>query len=371
VVNADSFAPAYANGVVAQDGQTVQQDFHLYPICDVFTDNVEGGNLGWTAQAPWAITTEASHSPTHSWTDSPGGNYQDNRNITLTSPAFDLSDATGVTLNFWHEYQTEAGWDYGTVEYNAGNGWIAVQAYDGFQDWTQESLSIPSLDGEPNAQIRFHFTSDLNTNYDGWHIDDISLTAGGPGCMAPTEPTAGFSSNSPVHLGDPMNFTNQTVGSEPMTYTWNFGDGIGTSTDINPTYTYTVTGTYTVQLDATNNLGTDSITHTVKVLPSAITSVDLTQVTTGSLFPGEAVSFNADLHPDEGTSPFQYTLDFGDGAVVTGTSEMDPLLFFHVYTFSGPYTVKISVWNDGTPQPVTDSIDVYINFEIFLPLTSK
>jgi PKD repeat protein len=371
VVTSGNFAPAYANGVVAQDGQTVQQDFHLYPICDVFTDNIEGGNLGWTAQAPWAITTEASHSPTHSWTDSPGGNYQDNRNITLTSPTFDLSAATGVTLNFWHEYDTETGWDYGTVEYNADNGWTEVQSYDGFQDWTQESLSIPALDGKPNAQIRFHFTSDTNTNFDGWHFDDISITAGGPGCMAPSIPDAEFTSNSPVPLGQPMVFTNQTSGSEPITYAWDFGDSVGTSSDRDPTYTYTDIGTYTVTLDATNSLGSDTITHTVIVEPGAIASVDLTRITTDTIYTGYVVGFSADLLPDNAFKPYAYTIDFGDGMVITGTSVTEPLLFSHIYTSGGSHTIQISVINDVMAEPVTDSLDVYVNFKIFMPLTSK
>ena len=371
VVNADNFAPAYANGVVAQDGETVQQDFQLFPICDIFSDDVESGNLGWTADTPWAITTEASHSPTHSWTDSPGGNYQDNRNISLTSPTFDLSDATGVTLNFWHEYQTEATYDFGRVEYSTGSGWTAVQSYDGFQDWTQEALPIPALDGQANARIRFHFTSDGNTVYDGWHIDDISLTAGGPGCMPPSAPTAGFTSNSPVLHGDPVLFTNQTAGSEPITYAWDFGDGVGTSTEINPSYTYDQAGTFTVELAATNNLGTDSITHTVTVEPSAITSVELTQVTTGTIFPRETVDFSADLLPNDAARPFDYIIDFGDGTVITGTSPIEPLLFAHAYAAGGAYTAQVSVWNDAMAEPVVDSVVVTINFEQFLPLTRK
>ncbi len=371
LVDADNFAPAIANGVVAQNYETVQQDFLLYPICGVLSDDVEDGNLGWTADTPWAITTEDSHSPTHSWTDSPGGNYQDYRNVSLTSPTFDLSDATGVTLNFWHEYQTEAGWDYGTVEYSTGSGWTAVQSYNGSQTWTQEELAIPALDGQANARIRFHFTSDSNTNYDGWHIDDISLTAGGPGCMAPTAPLAEFTSNSPVHLGDPMLFTNQTAGSEPMTYAWDFGDGSGTSSEINPSYTYGEAGIFTVKLDATNNLGTDSITHTVTVEPSAITSVDLTQLTTGPIYPRDLVDFSADLLPNDAAMPYAYIIDFGDGTVVTGTYEYEPLLFFNQYHAAGVYIVQVSVWNDAMLEPVTDSVVVYINFEIFLPLTRK
>ena len=29
----------------------------------------------------WAITQETANSPTHSWTDSPGGNYNNNTNL--------------------------------------------------------------------------------------------------------------------------------------------------------------------------------------------------------------------------------------------------------------------------------------------------
>jgi hypothetical protein len=65
----------------------LQQNFSLSPFCDVFYDDVESGNLGWTAQSPWGIVTESSHSPTHSWTDSPGGSYQNNVN-TSPSPIF-------------------------------------------------------------------------------------------------------------------------------------------------------------------------------------------------------------------------------------------------------------------------------------------
>ncbi len=109
VAQAVNHAPAYANGVVAHDFETISQDFTLYPTCEVFADDVENGNQGWTAQTPWAITTEASNSPTHSWTDSPLGNYGNYLNTSLTSQTFDLSTSTGVTLDFWHKY-VDGGW---------------------------------------------------------------------------------------------------------------------------------------------------------------------------------------------------------------------------------------------------------------------
>ena len=360
VVSADNYAPAYANDVIAEDFQTVQRDFILYPTCTIFSDDVENGNTGWTADSPWAITTESSHSPTHSWTDSPGGNYNDYRNISLTSPVYDLSDATGVTLNFWHTYATEAGFDYGYVEYNSGSGWNVVAGYDGNQAWNQAAVPIPGLDQQANARVRFHFSSDSYINYDGWHIDDISITAGGPGCMPPMAPEAGFTSNSPVPLGSPVNFINQSVGSEPITYLWHFGDGVGTSTDSNPTYTYTALGTYTATLEATNDLGSDIVSHPVTVEPAAITSVDLTLVDPGTIYPGATVGFNADLLPDTAAKPYTYTIDYGDGIVFDGSSNLDPLLLEHIYSLPGDFTVVIDVQNAVMLEPVIDILNITV-----------
>ena len=372
VAEAVDFAPAYANGVVAQDYQPIQQDFVLYPICSIFSDDVESGNQGWTVQAPWAITTEDSHSPTHSWTDSPGSSYGNYLDISLTSQSFDFSESTGISVSFWHKYITEAGWDYANVEYSSGAGWYPVATYDGTQNsWVQEQIQIPELDGQPNAQIRFHFTSDTNTVYDGWHIDDIGITAGGPGCMPPAAPTADFTSNSPVPLGEPVQFTNLTSGSEPMTYSWDFGDGIGTSTETNPEYLYGDIGTFTVTLVASNTLGTNSITHPVTIEPALITSVELTQVTVDPIFPGVLVDFNADILPDNAGKPYDFIIDFGDGTVVSGTSSLDPQLFTHMFAAGGKYSVQLSVWNAGMANPVTDNLDVMVAYKIFLPLTAK
>jgi PKD repeat protein len=80
-------------------------------------------------------------------------------------------------------------------------------------------------------------------------------------------PTAEFTTKSPVELDLAVQFINKTIGTTPLTYAWNFGDGSGTSTEINPAYTYSDIGAYIVTLEATNLFGTDSITHTVSVEP--------------------------------------------------------------------------------------------------------
>ncbi len=177
--SADGHGDQTAAGVVAVSGSTMTVDFELEPFQVVFDDDVEDGNLGWTAQGQWAITTEASASPNHSWTDSPGGDYGDNWNDSLTSPGLDLSDVTGATLEFVHIYELEAGWDLGFVEVSAdgGSSWTTVASYTGTRtgSWEQVEIPVSDLDHAVNARIRFRIDTDSNTTRDGWHIDDIVL----------------------------------------------------------------------------------------------------------------------------------------------------------------------------------------------------
>ncbi len=363
---AASHAVSTVTGIEALNGQTVQQNFYLHPICDAFADDVESGNQGWTAQAPWAITTEASHSATHSWTDSPGGSYANNRNISLTSPVFDLSDYTGVTLSFWHIYDTEAGWDYCYVEYSTdgGQSWSGAASYNGpgHTTWTKQELSVPELDGQVNARIRFRFYSDGSQVYNGWHVDDVAISGGGPACQTPLAPTAEFSSNSPVTLGEPMVFTNQTAGTAPLTYSWDLGDGVGTSTAVNPTYTYLSTGTFTVTLTATNSVGADSVSHPVMV--QAPGCVDIVGVTIGGETSGApgVYTFTAGFEPSDAGLPITFEWDNGDG---TATS---------VRTLGeGVYTLVVTAAN-CTSAVVTDTHTIAIErpwFYYYLPLVVK
>jgi PKD repeat protein len=78
-------------------------------------------------------------------------------------------------------------------------------------------------------------------------------------------PTAGFSHNPVAAVGEVVAFTNTTTGDEPITYTWDFGDGVGVSNETSPTYQYTDTGTYTVTLTAENAFGSQSVSSTITV----------------------------------------------------------------------------------------------------------
>jgi len=156
-----------------------------------------------------------------------------------------------------------------------------------------------------------------------------------------------------------------------MTYTWDFGDGAGTSTEMNPSYTYGDLGTNRVTLVVENPYGSDTAIHPVTVIPVAIDSVDLSQVTTGPIFPGNVVELSADLLPDNSGKPYNYTIDFGDGTALSNVSSLDPLIFTHTYLSSGVFTVQIWVWNEGMIESVTDIQAVHVSYMVFLPVTAK
>lgn len=69
---------------------------------------------------------------------------------------------------------------------------------------------------------------------------------------------AGFSYNGNQCLtGNSFQFTNQ--GTTGVTYQWDFGDGLGTSTQENPVYVYTTSGTFSVEQIVTDGLCADTI----------------------------------------------------------------------------------------------------------------
>ena len=373
--SANNYLDQTVTGVVAEDYQTVEQDFYLTPMCDVFFDDVEGGNLGWTVQSPWAITSESSHSPSNSWTDSPGGNYGNSKNVSITSPTFDMTDWGNVNLRFWHIYETQANYDNAIVEYSVDDGvnWIEAVRYSGdMTTWSEVRMDLPALNGIATAKIRFRLNTNNYVVDNGWHIDDIGLSGTGDACGAPQAPTAEFSSNSPVYLGSPVEFTNQSTGTPPLTYAWDFGDGVGASTEKNPTYTYASIGTYTVTLTTTNDYGSSLVSHPVEVLEPIcvdLSSVDVTLLTSAPIYPGDVVEFSVDVTPDEASKPYTYTVDYGDGNVFEGTSSDDPLTLSHTFDTPGDFTVALGALNCAMSESVTDEVNLTVSASP-VPITS-
>lgn len=272
--DADGYAAVSIDDVQIQKGQHLEQDWLLTMVCgpELLNDDIESGAQEWQAESPWAISDEQAHSASHAWSDSPGGNYGDLADSSLTSLVFDLTNYHNVTLGFWHIYDIEpydggyenVRYDYGAVEVSTdGENWSEIEYYDGYDHtaWEYQQLPLPELDGQPFAQIRFHLHSDEGVNGDGWHIDDIVVNGIGPDC--PAIPLAAFSSPGAVRMGMPITFTNLTTGAAECF--WSFGDGESIWEMGDPSHIYTQAGNYTVTLIVTNSIGSDTASQNIDV----------------------------------------------------------------------------------------------------------
>jgi len=131
-----------------------------------------------------------------------------------------------------------------------------------------------------------------------------------------------------------VEFVDTSLGSKPMTWEWDFGDGV-TSTEQNPSHTYLNRGTYTVKLTVKNAYGTS-------------TAIKTDYITIGmpprAAFIGNPTSGGTPLtvaFTDQSTGQVtQWTWDFGDGQ---RSNEQNPV---HTYWTAGTYNVILTVSNE-------------------------
>ena len=146
----------------------------------VINDSAENTFTNWSTNQGWALVTSQAHSPTHSFTDSPSGNYQNDadNSMTLTN-AVSLNSGSAVFLNFFHKYFLEESYDFGTVEVSGDNGinWQQVKSFTGDNSaWTSQYLNLsPFIEGASEVKVRFRLTSDGFVTEDGWYVDDVKL----------------------------------------------------------------------------------------------------------------------------------------------------------------------------------------------------
>lgn len=170
---------------VSVTGSGVYYEYDFYgveptPSPSDFFDDVENGIGDWTPEGNWGITTDTYYSSHHCWTDSPGENYGNDVNASLTSQTIVLPDDGSPELSFWQRYSLESGFDscYVEISTDGGSNWTTLASYTGTAlDWHNAVIALSGYSG--NAQIRFRLESDYIIVYDGWYIDDISIVGYG------------------------------------------------------------------------------------------------------------------------------------------------------------------------------------------------
>jgi hypothetical protein len=151
----------------------------VYP----FSDDMESSGNAWTAQPSTAWTRVAvtnAHSAVNVWEDSPGGNYDNNVNVSLA-----LSDSLPYTgkgrLVFWHKLALGTG-DTARAEWSHDKGatWKQLAAYtssNNTSSWSRVQLDLTTTSGTTTGvQVRYRLTTDGSGVADGWVIDDVSIS---------------------------------------------------------------------------------------------------------------------------------------------------------------------------------------------------
>jgi gliding motility-associated-like protein len=167
-------------------------------------------------------------------------------------------------------------------------------------------------------------------------------------------PLASFKVNTSAQCisGNSFVFNNTSATNAGiLSYSWTFGDGIGTATTKAPSYTYTKAGSYTVKLVVVTNTGdADSATAVVVVYPKPVPAFAVNK--TSQCLSGNSFVFTNRTTIDNSPLIFDHKWYFGDG---TQSSDINPI---KTYTTSGDFVATLVVTSfygcvDSVKQTIT------------------
>ena len=156
-----------------------------------------------------------------------------------------------------------------------------------------------------------------------------------------------------------VSFINNTLYGADIGYKWDFGDGVGTSTQINPTYTYFTPGTYSVTLTSANVIGVEATIIKEDIIVVYPQPEPFFQVEEELVFFPDAVKL---LNLSKGAT--SYSWDFGDGKT---SDEEEPE---HVYELPGVYDITLTAINEfGCTASVTSNgaVEVRVGGDVKVP----
>ncbi len=214
IVEADGYLPYREEGVLVSRGGSTRVDVQLVARPDgefheEFTDGVGGfihrpEETGGADQ--WHLSDQHYFSAPQAFKcgDEGEGNYGTNMDASLITPPITVED--GSTLHFWHRIFSEASaayygyaYDGGRIEYHYTEGdttWQVLTPEGGYPYLVRNTgdhpfphdsgilagycegreLHVPLEGIEGEVEFRFRFVSDNTVQYQGWFIDDVSVS---------------------------------------------------------------------------------------------------------------------------------------------------------------------------------------------------
>lgn len=160
-----------------------------------FFIDFENGTPYWDLDDMWGLSTLQAYSPLHSLSESPQGNYNNNRHDMAILQPFGLMGYSDASLSFQTRYAIENNWDFMYLEISTdGHNWTTIDSYTGNQNqWTLKTYPLTHVLNQPFVQIRFRFSSDHIINDEGMYIDDFQIMVEGGYDTQTLEIPAGWS----------------------------------------------------------------------------------------------------------------------------------------------------------------------------------
>ncbi len=251
-----------------------------------------------------------------------GGPYSGVEGVPITMGGGGSGDIDGTVVQWSWDCEDDGVYDYvssspgGTCTY-ADNGVYVAR------------LIVTDNEGNQNAVA----TTVVVDNVDPSNVSIGGATTGSEGVSLTVN---GFATDVPA---------------DPLTYSWDFGDGT-TGSGSSVSHTYSNNGAFLVTLTVSDgDGGVVTTTGTITVSNTAPTITTTTVPTTGQ--EGVALTVSA-TGADVGSDGLIYRWDFGDGTqIATGASVS------HVYADQGTYTIGLTLSDtDGATDTTSSSISI-------------
>jgi len=167
-------------------------------------------------------------------------------------------------------------------------------------------------------------------------------------CVTVETPISGLqaANDSPVPVGQPVDFAATVAGGDNVAYTWSFGDG-ATGSGANLSHAYVEQGFYTAIVTATNQVS--QLSASTRVTITEVPLAGLAAVNDSPTPLDDATTFTATVAAGSGAV---YTWAFGDGATGSGA------VVQHVYPAVGDYTATVTATNSVNSLTVSTQVTI-------------
>lgn len=242
-----------------------------------------------------------------------------------------------------------------TVDFDAASssdtdGTVTTWAWDFGDGATATDVSpTHTFEAEGSYTVTLSVTDDAGATASSTLVIGVGPANAGP---AATFTTSVGSGKAPLGVAFDASASADSDGTI-ATYEWDFGDG-ATATGATPLHTFSKPGSYSVNLQVTDDDGAVGLTsRPVVVAPANVRPVAAASLSASSGKAPLAVTFDGAGSTDADGSVVSYAWDFGDGGTASGATAS------HTFTDQSTRTVTLTVTDDdGATDQISRTVEV-------------